>query len=905
MARRRGRLELDPLTRQPSSADQAREAWHGRPVEDVLAALSSDSIRGLSEREAQRRLDRHGPNALHPPKPEPWWEAALEAIREPLQLLLVAVGVAYFLLGEAQDALTIAVVIVVVTAIEVVNELRATRAVAALASLAAPAATVIRDGSAARRPAASLVPGDLVALAAGQRVPADLRLVETWALRLDESSLTGESVPVVKDATALVDGGAELGDHRTMAYAGGLVTAGRAVGMVVATGRGTELGRIADSIEESRQPPTPLQGAMRELAGWLVWVAIGVSVIVPLLGIVVANLPPRTMVLTGLTLAFATIPEELPILVTMVLAIGAYRLSREGAIVRRLAVTETLGSVTVVATDKTGTLTTNGMRVVEVIVDGRPSSPAAAADTPIGRRLIETWVIANDADVSRSAGAIQFIGDPTEVALLAAAEEAGLHVEDIRRSVRAIREHPFDDGQKRMSVVVAREGAHVLALKGAPEPVLIACVAIRRNGRVEALDEPGRTTLRALADEMAGRGLRVLAVAERQLAGDDGARSREAAEVETDLTFLGLVGLADPPRPEAAAAVRSLRTAGIRVLMLTGDHPATAVSIAGQVGIADGAAVSGREVDELSDEALAERATTTAVFARITAAHKLRVIRALRSRGEVVAVTGDGVNDGPALREAAIGIAMGQTGSDVAREAADIVLADDNLATVVTAIRAGRTIHANLRRAVRFYLAVKVALVAASIAAVLLRLPVPFEPVQIILMELFMDVGASMTFVTEPPEVDVMARPPRDPGGPFMDRTMEWGILAGGLSLGAAVLVAYLWASSQGGGLLPAQTAAFAAWMVGHVVLAAHMRSERATVARSFLANRAYLVWAAAAILVVVLGPTVPFLRERLHLVALPGSDWLVTVAAAVILPSWWEPWKRWRSHVDRGGSHT
>ncbi|MEJ7695088.1 MAG: HAD-IC family P-type ATPase [Candidatus Limnocylindrales bacterium] len=283
------------------------------------------------------------------------------------------------------------------------------------------------------------------------------------------------------------------------------------------------------------------------------------------------------------------------------------------------------------------------------------------------------------------------------------------------------------------------------------------------------------------------------------------------------------------------------------------------------------------------------------VFARITPEHKLRIVRALQAEGEVVAVTGDGVNDAPALREAAIGVAMGQKGTDVAREAADIVLADDNLATITAAVRAGRTLYANLRKAVRFYLAVKVALVSASLAAVLLRLPVPFEPVQIILMELFMDIGASMTFVTEPPEEDVMARPPRDPRLPFMDRSMQFGILAGGLSLGAAVLVAYLFATAQGLGQAQAQTAAFAAWMLGHVVLAAHMRAERASVARSLVSNRAYLVWAAAAILIVIVGLSLPFLQERLHLEPLPVSVWLVVIGAALVLPSWWEPWKRWR----------
>ena len=360
------------------------------------------------------------------------------------------------------------------------------------------------------------------------------------------------------------------------------------------------------------------------------------------------------------------------------------------------------------------------------------------------------------------------------------------------------------------------------------------------------------------------------------------------------MTLLGLVGLEDPPRAEAGQAVRALREAGVTVLMLTGDHPTTATAIAERVGITPSAAMRGRALDELSDTRLANVLEETRVFARITPEHKLRIVRALQARGEVVAVTGDGVNDAPALREAAIGVAMGRAGTDVAREAADLVLADDNLATVTVAVEAGRVLFANLRKAVRFYLAAKVALVSASLVAVLLRLPVPFEPVQIILMELFMDVGASATFVAEPPEEDVMRRPPRDPRKPFFDRSMQAGIVAGGLTLGATVLVPYLWAAHAGVGMRAAQGAAFAAWMIGNVVLAAHMRAERTSlIPGGLLSNRAYLVWALAAFLTVVISFTVPLLADRFRLVPLPPDAWIVIVGCAVVLPSWWELWKR------------
>jgi len=872
----------------------APATWHANPRDSVLAELSTEPSLGLSTAEAQARAGRFGANALRAPKQEPWWEEALESIREPLQLLLLAIGIVYFLIGEIEDAITIVIVIVAVTVVEVATELRAKRAVAALSALGAPTTTVIRDARPTKVSTVELVPGDIVLLAPGDRLPADLRLLETAVLRVDESSLTGESVPVAKDGSVAIAVDAEFGDRRTMAYAGSLVTAGKGTGVVVATGPATELGRIAGLMDEVREQPTPLQRAMRELSGWLVWVALGLSVLVPLLGVALAGLPVQEMVLTGLTLAFATIPEELPILITIVLGIGSFKLARRGAIVKRLAAAETLGSVSVVATDKTGTLTENRMRLAEMLVDGRAVSPDQAIATPDVRRLLEIGVLASDAQMTRTDGHMEFIGDPTETALLVAAQDAGLSVEGIRSSVNVLKEHPFDDDRKRMSVIVDRDGQRLLLLKGAPEAVLADSVATARQGRTQPLDSTERAGLQASADAMAVRGLRVLALAERTLATNE-PTDRTAAEAETDLTVIGLIGLEDPPRSEAPEAVRSLKAAGIRVLMLTGDHPTTAAAIAERVGIDGGQAIRGRDLDGLSDEALASLAATTSVFARITPEHKLRVVRALQSQGEIVAVTGDGVNDAPALREAAIGVAMGQKGTDVAREAADIVLADDNLATITAAVRAGRTLYANLRKAVRFYLAVKVALVSASLAAVVLHLPVPFEPVQIILMELFMDIGASTTFVSEPPEEDVMAHPPRDPRRPFMDHSMQFGILAGGLSLGAAVLVAYLFAWSQGLNQVQAQTAAFATWMLGHVVLAAHMRAERTSVIRTIGSNRAYLIWAASAILIVVAGLAVPFLQERLHLEALPTSVWVVVIAAAVVLPSWWEPWKWWR----------
>jgi Ca2+-transporting ATPase len=867
-------------------------SWHAEPVATVAAALETDLERGLSWEEANARLARSGPNLLRPRRRESWWKELLESLFEPLQLLLIAVAVAYFLFGEFADAITILGVILAVSGIEVVNEIRAKRAVAALSSLSAPSALAVRGGVPVEIATSDVVPGDVVLLRAGDRVPADLRLAESVALRVDESSLTGEAVAVAKGADDVHVETAELGDRTTMAYGSTLVTAGRGRGIVVATGRATKIGRIASLSEEVKEPRTPLQRAMRELSRWLTWAALGFSVLVPVLGVLVAGRPLREMILTGLTLAFATIPEELPILITIVLGIGAYRLAQRHAIVKHLRAAETLGGVSVVATDKTGTLTENRMRVTAVIVGGEQRAPRDAVGTPPGRRIMEVGVLANETQITSSGGSVELVGDPTETALVRAALEAGIDVADLRRCARVVEEFPFDHTRKRMSVVLDDHGECVLALKGAPESVLAICAAVRGPGGVRVLDDGERAALRGMADDLAVRGLRTLALAERRLGSGDGS-PRSAESVEARLTLLGLVALEDPPRRGAAHAVCALQAAGVRVIMVTGDHPATAGAIANRVNIDARRVVRGRELDAASEEKVSKLAREVSVFARIAPEHKLRIVRALQAGGDAVAVTGDGVNDAPALREAAIGVAMGKGGTDVAREAADLVLADDDFATVTEAVRTGRVLFANLRKAVRYYLAAKVALVSSSLVAVLLRLPVPFEPVQIIVMELFMDLGASVTFVAEPPEADVMAVPPRSPRARFMDRMMTLGILAGGLSLGAAVLIAYLGAWGRGRAIAEARTAAFVAWMIGHVVLAANMRAEhQPLLPRTVVSNRPFLVWAAAAVALTIAGWSTPVLRDRLHVARVEHSLVLMAIAAAIALPSWWEPLK-------------
>jgi Ca2+-transporting ATPase len=901
--------------------------WHSMTALDVTAAQRVTPSFGLDPTEVERRLATVGPNRLRAERHESLLEEIVEELREPMILLLLATGVVYAIVGGLEDALTIFAIILVVLGVEIFNERRATVALASLQKLAEPTVPVLREGMPREVPVEQLVPGDIVLLREGQRVPADVRLLETYGLLVDEAPLTGESLPVEKDAAAVLPEATPLAERRTMVYAGTAITRGRGTAVVVATGMETELGRIAALAAGIREPRTPLQQAMGELTRWLVWLALGFSILVPLLGWLVVGQPLQQMLLTGLSLAFATIPEDVPVLVTIVLALGAYRLSRQHAIVKRLRAAETLSAVTVIATDKTGTLTENHMAVSTLV----PEVPEAQRV-----RLLEIGVLCNDAvaggegaiaagsddagGVGAAGGADTYLGDPLEVALLEAAEVTGLDVAALRSRYPVRQEFPFDGLRKRMLVVCdtdAGSGPRLVAVKGAPESVL-ACSTQQQRGPVAvALTSADRAALLDEATRMMRRGLRVIACAEKHLplagiAGDatesDVLLSEE--ETESSLTFVGLVGLADPPRPEVAPAIAACQGAGIRLIMVTGDHADTARAIARSVGLdgedgqddqdGGGRLLSGAELDAMSDEALREQVPDVAIVARATPEHKLRIVEALHAHGERVAVTGDGINDAPALAAADIGIAMGETGTDVAREAADIVLADDNFATIARAVKEGRLLFANLTKALRFYLAVKVALIAVTLVPVLLLVPVPFTPLQIIVTELFMDVATAAAFTTERAEADLMRHPPRDPHQPFMHRGMVASILLAATGLFAAVATVYLASWFSGAGLAEARTVAFVTWLLGHVLLAFNLRSEREPLLRlGVFSNFLMVVWLAATLLFVLAITFVPVVQARLNTAGLTPGEWGAAVMAAVLGSCWIEVAKRIRLAVQ------
>jgi len=870
-----------PASSQILPAAATDTCWHALPAEAISARFGVDPASGLNDETAHNRFLVFGPNRLSAQKQETVWEIFLEEMREPMIVLLLITGVLYGIWGELQDTLTIFGVILALVSAEVINERRAKRAIGALIKLSEPTCPTIRGGRYREVSADQIVPGDVIVIQAGRRIPADARLTEAYGLAVDESPLTGESVAAEKLSDLILPETTLLSERRNLVFAGTTAVRGRGTAVVVAIGMDTEVGRVARLAREAETPRTPLQKAMDELSQSLAWLAIGFSVLVPLLGLAFARQPLRQMILTGLALGFSVIPEELPIITTMVLALGGYRLSKRHAIVKRLQAVETLGAVTVIATDKTGTLTENRMEVSRI------------ESEELRRKILEIGVLCNDAF-----GAGQ--GDPLETALLRSAHESGVDEVALRRICRLRDDFSFDNARKRMSVIYERGGELWAAVKGAPEAVIPLCGSQSGADAVQ-FSEADRQAALDSAAQMANDGLRVLAFAEKRM--QNSALSQKDAE--SGLTFVGLAAFSDPPRPDVPQAIAACLTAGIRPVMITGDHPLTAKALATQIGL-DGQRhlLTGSELDAMTDEALQRSAGEVSIYARTTPEEKLRIVRSLQVCGEIVAATGDGINDAPALAAADVGIAMGQTGTDVAREAADMVLADDNFATIVHAVEEGRISFDNLQKGVRYYLACKVALISIALLPVLLGEPVPFAPIQIILMELFMDLAASAAFVAEPAEADLMRRPPRDPKAKFLDRSVAQSVLASAAGLFAAVCGVYLATFHSGAGLIAAQTMAFATWLLGHVFLAFNLRSEREPLFRAgFFNNRVMVAWAMATVFLLLVVTFIPAGQRLIKLTSLHPAQWAFVVGAAFAGTFWIEACKlirSWRSRRRR-----
>ncbi len=876
----------------------------------MALGLGVDLHQGLSAGEAERRLRDGGPNELPRIRPPGPWRLLARQFQDVLLLVLLGAIALSVALGHGMEAVAIAVIVAFSVALGFFEERRAQNALEALRRLSAPRARVVRDGRVVEVPARDVVPGDVFLLAQGDLAPADGRLVEAADLQAGEASLTGESVPVEKDAKPVLAPDAALGDRRNMVFASTIVTHGRGRAVAVATGGATEVGRIGALLAAVEPPKTPLERQLARLARWLVRAGGVVVLLVVVLGLLRGQ-PLAGMLLFGVALAVAVVPEALPAVVTISLALGAQRMARRNALVRRLPTVETLGSTTVICSDKTGTLTTGEMTVAEIVVAGGRVQATGAGYDPAGRlepilggepasalqALLRTGCLCSDAHLERTAdGAWRSVGDPTEAALLVAAAKAGLD----KRALEALEprhaERPFTSERKRMTTLHRRGDGFVSRMKGAPEAVLAASTRFWGPGGVVSLTEADREAWRAEARELAGRAMRVLALAYHPEA------THETAE--DGLVFLGLVGMRDPPRPEAAGAIATCHAAGIRPVMVTGDHPETARAVAGELGILRGGrVVAGPELDAMDDADLAREAAGIDVYARVSPEHKLRIVSALQARDHVVAMTGDGVNDAPALRKADIGIAMGITGTDVAKEAAAMTLADDHFATIVAAVKEGRAIFDNVRKYLVYLLSTNFGEVVLIAATMLLGMPLPLTAVQILYVNLLSDGLPALALAVDPHEPDLMRRPPRPPGRAILDPAIVRLMLLGGVWSGLANLGVFTWALRSGRPMDEAMTITFVCLVLIQFVKAYVFRSERHSILERPFTNRwlNLSVLAEGALLVVLV--YVPALQAPFGTYPLSPLDWAVLLGAALTIVPVLEgaKWLRRRAEAANG----
>ena len=877
------------------AVDTGRQTdWHRHDVEVVLADLDAPST-GLSTGEARRRLEQYGPNELQAISRSSAWHTLAAQFKNLLVVILLVATALSGLLGHGLEAVVIAVIVLFAVLLGFVQEFRAERALEALRQMAAPIAHAIRDAVEIAVPARELVPGDVILLRAGDRVPADGRITLAVNLAIDESALTGESAAVEKKSSALDSSELPIGDRHNMAYAGTLVARGRGHAVVVATGMSTEFGHISGLVQTVQSGRTPLQENLDRLGATLGKAALAVVAVIVALGMW-RGMPPLEMFIFGIALAVAVVPEALPAVVTISLAIGVRRMVKRQALVRRLPVVETLGSTSVVCSDKTGTLTRNEMTVrriatAETVVDvsgvgydpiGEFSTDGVAIEpSKVVRELLHAAVLASDATVSLGQdGRWRIEGDPTEGALIVAAEKADIDQAGLNRLHPRVHEVTFTSERRRMTTLHgAGEGTLVAYSKGAVDAILPDCAAWALETGDVSLDARGRDRVIEHERDMASAGLRVLAIARKQ--------SADVAKAEQGMTLVGLVGMMDPPRAEARSSVETCRDAGITAVMITGDHPLTAAAIGTEIGLLDGRrVVSGHALSRMSDEELARDVAEIGVYARVSPSDKLRVVAAWQKRGDVVAMTGDGVNDAPALKKADVGIAMGVTGTDVSKEAAAITLLDDNFATIVAAVEEGRIVFSNIRKYLSFLLSSNIGEILLMAGAALAGLPLPLSAVQILYVNLATDGLPALALAVDPPDSDLMQRRPRDPRAGVFTRPLLLLLMAGGLWSAAVNLGLFTWLLRSGRPLREAMAMTFVSLVLIQFFKAFNFRSDRFSVLRRPFANHWLNLAVAWELAVLALILYVPFFEGPFGTFAFTWTDWALTAGlASTVVP--------------------
>ena len=938
---------MTEVKQEANISDDISVVWHALSTDEVLRKLKTPEEMGLTPEEAERRLERFGPNELNE-KPRPtFFKLVVDQLNNFVIILLIVAAVISALLGDFVEAGAILLIVVLNAVLGVVQESRAEEALAALRKLASPEAHVLRGGHRITLPASQLVPGDLVFLEAGNFVPADLRLIEAVNMRVEEAALTGESVPVQKNATDILDAGASLGDRKNTAFMGTVVNYGRGKGIVIATGMHTQLGLIANMLQNVDEEETPLQRRLDQLGRLLGWSALGICLVIFVLELVRSGLAVEAVVssfMIAVSLAVAAVPEGLPAVVTISLALGMREMVKRHALIRRLASVETLGSATVICSDKTGTLTQNAMTVTRVWVDGRQFEITGTGYEPVGDFYLDgkkispkdfpgfqtaLWVGAlnNDASLehasSDGSSEYRIIGDPTEGSILVAAAKAGIFQDQINGAYPRVNEIPFDSSRKRMVTVHSMENPHaedsspfydedlkgwnVIAVKGAPDVVLRLCTRYQTvDDQVKPLDEKMRARILEANDNMTRGALRVLGLAYRLVR--DIPEEMNQSDLEQDLIFVGMVGMIDPAREEVRPALEMARDAGIRTVMITGDYPNTARAIAESISLLRPGhqVLTGAQLNEMDDATLNREVKTIDVFARVSPEHKMRIVDALRNNGEVVAMTGDGVNDAPAIKRSDIGVAMGITGTDVAKETADMVLTDDNYASIVSAVEQGRIIYANIRKFVFFLVSSNIAEIMVIFLATVAGLPTPLTAIQLLWLNLLTDGAPALALAMEKGDPDVMQSPPRPKNEQIINGSMTLGIVIQTIAQTAAVLGAFIlglvWHIAsvvpagvsligyllqydwRGVDVQTAETMAFVTLALCELFRANTVRSERASIFEIGLFSNRYMVLAIGlSVLLLLLVVAVPFLQPIFNTHILAWNEWLAVLGLALI----------------------
>ncbi|MDW7673747.1 MAG: calcium-transporting P-type ATPase, PMR1-type [Bacillota bacterium] len=888
------------------------EKWFSMEVEEVVEMLRTDSLQGLENKEAELRLAKYGLNQLTEKKKITALQMFIAQFKDFMVMILLGAALVSGVLGEVADTITIFAIIMINACLGFIQERRAEKSMEALKKLTAPEASVIREGEEISIPAKDLVPGDIVVIETGDRIPADIRLFQAINLEVDESLLTGESVPVKKSDEGLIGKQLGVGEQKNIAFSGTVITRGRGKGIVIGTGMGTEMGQIAGLMQDVKEEDTPLQKRLEQLGKWLVVLCLLISAIVVGLGIYQGK-PLFQMFLAGVSLAVAAIPEGLPAVVTIALAVGVQKMIRRNAIIRKLPAVETLGCATVICSDKTGTLTQNEMTVRQVWANDKifqvtgqgydPKGDILDGDTGDSYKYAEEIekalaisVLCNNSMLRKSNTAIgglfrrnkndrdwNVVGDPTEGALLVLGAKGQTWREKLEKNLTRIEEIPFDSDRKRMTVVYRDDkGAKEALIKGAPDVVLSLCSNILINGKVLPLKDTIREHIKEQNGKMANQALRVLALAYREL---PPGMALDADKVETGLTFVALTGMIDPPRPQAKKAIEVCKKAGIRTVMITGDHHLTALAVAKELGMmgSEDKVMTGQELEQTSDKAFKEKVKDIAVYARVSPKHKLRIVKALKQNGHVVAMTGDGVNDAPAVKEADIGISMGKTGTDVTKEASAMVLGDDDFATIVAAVEEGRGIYDNVRKFIRYLLSCNIGEVLVMFLAAIGGLPLPLLPIQILWVNLVTDGLPAMALGVDNNDPDIMSRKPRSPKESVFSQGLGRKIVFRGVQIAVGTLVVFvLGLVLSGYNVELARTMAFTTLVFSQLFHVFDCKSERHSVFEVGVFSNPYLIGAviiSASMQMTVL--YVPFFQSVFKTVPLSGLEWMIILAVA------------------------